>query len=419
MDSILNQGNTTGEAVNGPLKGIRLLELAAFINGAGAGYMLGDLGAEVIKIEEPVRGDPARGVQQLWDRQMFVAGGLNITFETVNRNKKSITLNLKHEKSKDIIRRLVENSDVFYTNYSESVRNRLGLGYEGLSEYNPGIVYVVASGYGPKGEDRDKRAFDVLLQARSGLMFSCGDRDSSEPFPIVGGVVDQTGATMTAYAILVGLLAKERSGIGQEIHVSMLGTAIHMQALNVQTTLWRGRSMARHSRKRVRNPMSNHYRCEDDKWISLTEPQYDRFWDNICEIFGNPDELRGSKLATPDSRRENYQDLLQFLETTFAKKPRSEWIRIFREKAQFAFDVINDLSEAVADPQVLANNYVVDFNHAVLGDVKVTGVPFSCSKMEVGPRSRAPELGEHTEEVLLGMGFNWDQIVRLKDEGVI
>jgi len=405
--------------MRGPLDGIRLLEWASFINGPGAGYMLGDLGAEVIKVEEPMRGDPSRGSVQLWDRQMMLPGGLNLVFEVFNRNKKGITLNLREKKGREIFYRLVERSDVFYTNYREELRQRLGLDYQSLCNHNHQILYVVASGYGPKGEDVDKRAFDVLIQARSGLMMACGDRDSPEPYEIVGAVMDQLAATMTAYAILVGLLARDRSGVGQEIQVSMLGSAMHLQALNVQTVLWRGRQQPRHSRARSGNAFTNSYQCADGKWIELSDMQYDRFWDNVRETLSLPEKEVEELFATPQMRRDNNKEFIKVLDAVFATKPRDEWVKILKGKAQFAYDIVNEVSEAAVDPQVLANDYVTDFHHPVLGDVKVPGVPFSLSKMEAGPRSKAPDLGEQTEAVLLELGYKWDEIVQLKDEGVI
>ena len=201
--------------------------------------------------------------------------------------------------------------------------------YQSLSKQNSQIIYVEASGYGPEGEDAEKRAFDVLVQARSGLMMACGDRDSSEPYEIVGAVVDQLAATMTAYAILVGLLAKQRTGIGQEISVSMLGSAIHLQALNIQTSLWRGRQQPRHSRTRSGNAFTNSYKCADGRWIELSDMQYDRFWDNVRETLSLPEKKVQELFATPDMRREHNKEFIRLLDSVFAEKPLDEWVKIF------------------------------------------------------------------------------------------
>ena len=381
--------------------------------------MLGDLGAEIIKVEEPGRGDPSRGIERLWDRQMMVAGGLNLVFETFNRNKRSICLNLKTEEGKEVLRKLVGMCDGFYTNYRESLRKSMGMDYATLSQYNPRIVYVVASGYGPRGPDAERRAFDVLIQARTGLMMACGDRDSKEPYEIVGAVIDQLAATMTAYAMLVGLLAKETKGIGQEIQTSMLGSAIHLEALNIQTALWRGRQQPRHSRKRSGNAFTNSYRCADGKWIQLSDMQYDRFWDNVCELLAFTKEELANLLATPAMRRDNKERFIEILDRVFATRPREEWVKQFKEKAKFAWDEVLEVSEAAVDPQVLANDYVADFHHPVLGDVRVPGCPVSFSKMEAGPHGKAPEFGEHTEQVLIELGYDWNQIQAFQEKGVI
>lgn len=403
-----------------PLEGIRLLEWAALLNGPVAGCMFADLGAEVIKIEDPVRGDPSRGFIQMWDRQMFLPGGINITYESANRNKKSIALNLKTDRGREILRRLVERSDGFYTNYPREMAARLGADYASLAAQNPRIVYVAGSGYGPDGPDAGKRAYDVAIQARSGLMYAAGDRDSPEPYPIVGAVVDYLGATMVAYAMLVGLMARERFGVGQQIETSMLGAAVHLQALNVNTLLWRGRRMPRHSRTRVANPFHNHYQCSDGRWLLICEPQYDRFWDNICGVFERPDLGSDPRFATPEARREHCAELTTEVAVTVARRARDEWRAILEKGAAFAFDVVQDLDELVEDPQVIVNKYVTSIDHPVLGHLKLAGTPIHMSAMDTVPLTRAPELGEHTEEVLIEIGgYTWDEITELRQEGAI
>ena len=198
----------------------------------------------------------------------------------------------------------------------------------------------------------------------------------------------------------------------------MLGSAIHLQALNIQTSLWRGRQQPRHSRSRSGNAFTNSYQCADEKWIELSDMQYDRFWDNVRETLGLPDEAVSSQFATPDMRRVHNKEFIKLLDSVFVQKPRDEWVSIFKKKARFAWDIVNTVAEAALDPQTLENNYVTDFHHPVLGDVKVPGTPFSLSKMETGPRMKAPELGEHTEEVLLELGYEWDDIALLKEQDI-
>ncbi len=403
-----------------PLQGIRVLEWAVFHNGPAAGYMLGDLGADVIKIEEPIRGDPVRGIQDMWGQTMQFADK-NLAVEASNRNKKGITLNLKHEKGREVLYRLVRKSDVFYTNFRKDVAARLGVDYETLSKHNAKIIYASSLGLGSRGPDKDRRSFDPIAQARSGIMWMVGDRDHTEPFQIVGAVFDQVGATMLAYGILAALVAKERLGIGQEVETSLLGSAIHMQELNISTQLWAQRSMSRHSRLRARNPMANHYQCADGKWLMLAEPQSDRFWHDFCKALRIKEVEKDPRFETAEARRENYQELIAILNKVFVTKTRDEWMKILKEEGGgLSFEAIYDLSEVNNDPQALLNEYIVDFDHPTLGRIKVVGCPVRFSKTQAGPVSKAPEHGEHTEEVLLEIGdYSWDEIAQFREEGVI
>jgi len=405
----------------GPLAGIRVLEWAVFHNGPAAGYMLGDLGAEVIKIEEPVRGDPWRGVESLAGAAMSLPGGLNVAFEVANRSKKSITLDLKREEGREILYRLVSKCDVFFTNFSRDVARRLKVDYETLSQYNPGLIYAVASGLGTRGPEANKRSFDPIAQARSGIMWVVGDRDHKEPFQIVGQILDQMGATMLAYGIMAALLARERQGVGQEIEVSLLGSAIHLQVINTTTALLRGRGQARHSRRRCRNPLANHYRCADDKWLILAEIQSDRFWHNFCQAIGKPELEKDPRFENALKRRDNCQELNGILEEVFATRPRDEWLRILEEKGGgIACAAVVTPEELGSDPQVLENEYIVDFDHEILGRVKLVGCPVRFSRTPARISSRPPAFGEHTEEVLLELGgYSWEEIAGFREKGII
>ena len=406
-----------------PLEGIRVIEWAGFHNGPAAGYMLGDLGAEVIKIEEPVRGDPARGMTQMYGDVMSLPGGRLVGFELANRNKKGIALDLTKEKGKEILYRLVEKSDVFFTNYYRNgILKRLGVDYDTLVKFNPRLIYAINSSYGLEGPMRNQRGFDTIAQARSGLMFAMGDRDMPEPVQAVGAPCDQTGATMLAFAILAALLARERLGIAQKVEVSLLGSSLHLQAIGINVTLLRQRPYARHSQKRSRNPLANHYRCADRKWLMLAEPQADRFWSEFCQIMGLEKLEQDPRFAAAlGGRREHYAELIEILNQTFATQTRDEWLARFDKMgAQFAYSPVYDYSEVVADPQVLQNEYLVDFEHPTLGALKAVNCPIKFHKTPAGPRSEAPELGQHTEEVLVDLlGYTWEAIATLKETGVI
>jgi crotonobetainyl-CoA:carnitine CoA-transferase CaiB-like acyl-CoA transferase len=405
-----------------PLDGIRVIEWAAFHNGPAAGYMLGDLGAEVIKIEEPVKGDPSRGMTQMFGESVTLPGGRLVGFELANRNKKSIAVNLKSEQGRQIVYKLVEKADIFYTNYYRNgILQELKMDYETLSRYNPKLIYAINSGYGLEGPVGNERAFDTIGQARSGLMWAVGDRDHEEPFQTVAAPCDQVGATMLAYSLLAALVARERQGIGQQIEVSLLGSAIHMQGIGMNMTLMRHRSYARHSRERARNPMANHYRCADGKWIMLAEPQSDRFWGQFCRIMGLGHMEEDPRFATALVRRDNYTECNAAAAQAFATRPRDEWLQLFKEEgAEFAHSPILDYYEVAEDQQALENNYVVDFDHPALGPVKMVGMPAKFSKTPMGIQCEAPELGQHTEEVLLDLlDMSWEDIASLKEQEAI
>lgn len=403
------------------LEGIRVLDWTVFLNGAGAGYMLGELGAEVIHIERPVTGDSTRGATAMYGTSVVLDGGVNVMFEIPNRNKKSITLDFSKEKGREVLYRLVSKSDVFLTNFYRSIAQKLHVDYETLCTHNPKIVYCTATGFGGEGPDAEKRAFDPLAQARSGLMFSLGDRDQKEPLQAIGGMMDQLGSTVACMGILAALLGRELRGFGQQIETSLLGSAIHLQAPNVTMSLLRGREFARHSRMRSRNPLNNMVCCADTKWLILAEPQSDRFWKSFCDALDISHIADDPRFATMEARSKNCQELNKMLFDIFLTRPRDEWVERLNEKGGgLAFDIINTAIDLASDPQVLANKYIVDYEHEILGKVKLPGFPIKFSETPAHIQSRAPEFGEHTEQVLMDVGgYSWDEISQLREQGVI
>jgi crotonobetainyl-CoA:carnitine CoA-transferase CaiB-like acyl-CoA transferase len=404
----------------GPLSGIRVIECGGYLSAPSAGYMLGDLGAEVIKIEDRVKGDPVRGMESTFGRGMIMPDGTNILFETANRNKKSVTLDLKKPKGMEILHRLVAVADVFLTNYSLPAIEGLDIGYEALKKHSPKLVYGLATGYGSLGPDRDKRAFDAIAQARSGIMTTVGEPEGP-PLQIAGAIFDQVTGTLLAGGVMAALIARDRQGTGQQVEVSLLGAGIHMQAYNVNVTLLRGRPMPRPSRQTLRNPLANHYQCADGKWLLLCEAQSDRFWHAFCAALGIEQLEKDARFATARDRRNNCLELTGILENTFKTRDRAEWLDILETKGEgMAFSPINDLSEIGADPQLLLNNYIIDLDHPAMGRVKMTGFPLGFSVTPAAVRGHAPNFGQHTEEILIDiLGYSWEEIEKLKEEEVI
>ena len=406
--------------MSGPLEGVRIIECGGYLSAPSACYMLGDLGAEVIKIEDRIKGDPSRGMASLFGRAMSLPGNLNIMFETANRNKKSITLDLKKDKGKKLLYELVKISDVFCTNYSQSAITKLGIDYKTLSEYNPKIVYGIATGYGLSGPDSTKRAFDTIAQARSGIMYAIGEPDSP-PAQIAGPIFDQMTGTLLAYGILAALIARDKQGTGQQVDVSLLGSGLHLQAYNVNTVLLRDRPIPRPSRLNQRNALANHYECADGKWILFAEAQSDRFWHDFCAVIDMEELEKDEKFANAKARNDNRVELTKILDNVFKTKKRDEWLSLLEEKGGgIACTPVRDPSELKSDAQITSNDYITDVDHPVLGQIKTIGCPIKFGKTPADITTSAPNFGEHTEDVLINIcKYSWEDIEKLKDEEVI
>lgn len=404
-----------------PLEGIRIIECAGYLSAPTAGYMLSDLGAEVIKIEDRVKGDPARGMSALFGAPVVLAEGANVMFDTANRNKKSMTLDLKKDAGKEILHRLIKVSDVFCTNFSLSAITDLGIDYPNLSRYNPKLVYGVATGYGLEGAERNRRAFDSIAQARSGIMYAVGGDPDTPPAQIGGPIFDQMTGTLLAYGILAALISRDRTGSGQQVDVSLLGSGIHLQAYNLNTAFWRGRQIPKPSRKTMKNPLANHYECADGEWLMLSEGQSDKYWGSFCEALGIEHMEKDPRFSTSEERKKNFREATVAIEKVFTTRPRDEWLEILDAKGGgVAFSPVRKPTELTSDPQVIENGYVTEVEHPSLGKVKMVGNPVGFSGTPVNIEGRAPFFGEHTEEVLLDLcGCTWEDIEKLKDEEVI
>lgn len=401
------------------LEGIRVLDWTLWQQGPIATALLGDLGAEVIKIEDRTGGDPGRGVKRARGLPAVLPGGRNFYFEYTNHNKKGISVDMKKEKGKEIIYRLVKKSDVFVQNFRKGVAPRMNMGYDTLSKYNPKLVYANASGYGMKGPDSAKTAMDLQGLARSGIMNTMGEPDMP-PLAIIGGIADQMGAIMLAYGVLAALLARERLGIGQEIDASHLGSMITLQGLNVSRSLLLGKEMPRESRAKTDNPLWNRYQCKDGRWITFAHMQSDRFWPGFCEVLGRKDLEKDPRFENMDKRAQNCQELISIFDKVFATKTYDEWDKILQEKGDFIYAKIQTVDDLSSDPQALENEYITNFKHPTLGDVKMVGFPIRFSKTPCSIRLPSPELGEHTEEVLNEIcGYTWKEIGQLREEEVI
>ncbi len=388
-----------------PLEGIKVLDFTRFQNGPHATVMLSDMGADVLKVERPGEGDPGRSLGRRPD-------GFCAYFEAFDRGKRSITLDLDDPEAKRIVYRLVEDADVVTENFRPGLMDGLGFGYEELRKHNPQLIYAVNSGFGPKGEWSPRGSFDIVAQGMSGAMIAQGGGPGCEPVQIPWGLADQVGSMVFAYGIMAALLARERHGVGQRLDVSQLGAMTTLQALSLVGYLHTGTQG-----RRFVNPIFTFYEGGDGGWftVGVLTPKH---WPLLCDAAGRPDLLTDERSATPFARLDHRDWLHDQLAGTFRGRPRAHWL-----EALIARDVpcgpVHDYAGVESDPQFWENGYLVDVEHPGFERHRTVGIPFTLSETPGRVQGAAPELGQHTEETLLGLGYTWEQITALRDRGAI
>ena len=403
-----------------PLEGIRVLDVTLFQQGPSATTYLADLGAEVIKVEDPIHGDPGRGVQGLLGSVMdgTATTGLNYYFESHNRNKKGIAVNLKVPAGRQVIYRLVEKCDVFAFNYRRQAMSRLGLDYATLSKHNPKLIYACASGYGPRGPDKDKPAVDGIGQARSGLM-ALVTEPGRPPTDAGLGTIDQLGGVMLAFGVVTALLVRERTGIGQEVDASLLGSAISIQSMWFLSYFLAGTSPTKVPREEARNPFINSYRGSDGRWLHIAVPNSTNIWPGFCRALGIEELKEHPDFITHEKRLENHQRLIHILDQIFATAPAKVWVPRLQAEGVIC-DLVCTYADVATDPHAWANDYLVEVDHPAAGRIKQVGLPITFSQTPAKVRTGAPFLGQHTEEVLIEVaGYSWDELAELKSQGAI
>lgn len=400
-----------------PLEGVRVIDCGIYHAGPGGPAILGDLGAEVIKIERPKTGDPIRTIKRIGTVPLELPGDRSIFFEGANRNKKSITLDLSTSKGQEIIYRLTSRSDVFMTNMRRPAVERLNITYPVMKKVNPSLIYAYVSAFGPKGPDRDRGGFDYQGQARSGFMYSLGEEGMP---PLVGqfGIIDQITAIMTSHQILTALYMRERTGAGQEVHVSILGSATFLLYFNILICQMGGFEVPRHKHASA-HPMRNHYLCADNRWLMMTLTPPERHWGSLCRALGRPDLENDPRFDTEEKRFEKSAELVAIFDDIFMERTRQEWLDIFSEYDLFCCGV-NSFMELEHDPQIIENEYLTDLEHPTLGKIKIPGYPVQFNGNCIQANKAAPELGEHTDEILTEVGrYSRSEIEHFREAGVI
>ena len=402
----------------GPLEGLKVLEVANWVAGPSACAIMADMGAEVVKIEHPETGDPARSVDVSARGVVQHSSGANLLFELLNRGKQSVAVNLESPQGQEIVQKLAAQSDVVVTNLTPHRQERYKLRYEDLSGLNSRTIYLVLTGYGAEGPDRDRSGFDyAAFWARSGIMASLGET-GGPPTQQRPGMGDQTTSLALTAAIGMALYERERSGKGQRIDCSLLHTGMWVIGPDIMAALKTHQPAERVSRKDVGNPLYTFYQTADAKWLQLVMIESERFWNGFCQALGMDELADDPRFDSHVARLEHSKQLVEIIEGRFASESFEHWSASLDEQ-RCIWAPVQTLDQVVDDPQIHANSYTTTLTHAEEGDFKILTPPMKYSRTPGKPSSPAPELGQHTETALLEIGYTWDDIIILKEQGAI
>jgi crotonobetainyl-CoA:carnitine CoA-transferase CaiB-like acyl-CoA transferase len=389
------------------LDGITILDLSQGWAGPGGAMLLAEQGADVIKVEPP-QGDQARA---------FFAyppiRGCDRSFLVMNRSKRAIVLNLKEDAAKKILYRLIERADVLLHNFRPGVAERLGIHYETAKEHNPQLVYVSLTPFGKKGPYADQPAYDMVIQALTGALY----RQLPDGTPLVPGlwISDCSGAIMLGYAISLALLARERTGLGQEVDLALFNQALTMQIPD----LVRGKDevAGEDEEELFLVEFLSPYRCRDGKYVvhaAMTNHQ----WEGLCRALGRDDLLDDPSYDAPLKRARKGDILHDEMAKAFVQRPRDEWLEPLTQ-GDVPHAPVLSREEVFDHPQALENDMIVEMDHPAAGRVKMLGMPFRLAETPGAIRGPSPLLGQHTKEVLRELGYNDSEIETWREKGVI
>jgi crotonobetainyl-CoA:carnitine CoA-transferase CaiB-like acyl-CoA transferase len=393
-----------------PLRGIRVVDLTRILAGPYATMILGDYGADVVKVEHPNGGDDTRRWGPPW-----VPGGASAYFTAVNRNKRSCTLDFKRDEGREILWRLVEGADVLISNFRPGVLARLGFDYQSARERNPRLIYVLINGYGETGPAAEKPSFDVIVQGESGVMDVTGFPDGP-PTRVGISLGDETAGLLAVQGILAALFERSRTGEGQKVEVALHDGLLSLLIYHAQGWLAGG---ARPVRLGNAHPSIVPYQTfpTADGWINVGVGN-ERQWTAFCRVIGREEWTADPRYRTNSDRVVHRGELVPALEKIFAERPATEWIEVL-SAAEIPCGRIRSVPEALDSPEARARDMVVDVETADGRSLRVVGPPIKLSATPAAVRRPPPRLGEHTDQVLAEIGHSPEEIERLRASRVV
>jgi crotonobetainyl-CoA:carnitine CoA-transferase CaiB-like acyl-CoA transferase len=393
--------------------GLKVLDLASYIAGPAAATILGDFGADVVKVEPPKSGDAYRA---FYATPPNPVSEFNYAWQLTNRNKRSIALDLKSREAREVLARLVGWADVVVVNFPPHVKAALGVTYEELSLTNPRLIYADITGYGSVGPEADTPGFDITAYwARSGLMEVTHDAGSPPTLPIPG-IGDHATATTLYAAIVTALYVRATTGKGGHVSTSLIANGVWAAAAWIEGGLNGGHFFPQHDRKSPPNALLNPYQTSDGRWILLVAAQR-KDWPNFAKTIGKP-ELLDDKRFSDENRAANAKALVEILDPIFASQPLAYWKKVL-DGGRIIFGIVRNALEIINDPQVVANEIVVPLEMPGHPVSRTVSSPIQIRGAQKVKPGAAPRLGEHGEEILRELGFDTREIAQLNGSGAV
>lgn len=402
------------------LEGIRVIETASVIAGPMAGRLLADWGADVIHVDHVTRKAIAARREILERNASRPAWpGASLNTQNTGRNKRAIMLDLSKERGHKVILKLLSKADVLLSNFRPYELEKFGLEYETISKIYPRIICANLTGYGKKGPDRNDPAYGQIAgDARSGLLSSI-QAPASFPPQTSGTMADLITTSNMACGILAALLIREKTGVGQEVEVSLFNSMVFALSGDIAATVTTGRSRQTVERKNLSNALNCTYETKDGRWLIIgLGPQSDAYWPEFCRALDRPDLVKDPKFDLTEHRTANNTEMFNILEQVFHSKTIEEWKPRLKESG-IPWSPLQYFTEIINDPQARANDFFIPFEDPTYGRVDLVANPIKLSKTPAVVRNNAPGFGQHTDEVLLEYGYTQQEIDQLSEEGII